>query len=316
MSGQAEQGRARRALARARVAVMWVASAACSDGARTAADDARSGRIADVAADIAPANANTNANERAGTLASAADTDSRNAQPLRPYTDRDARGLARAAGGPDGRRYTERQPAVPGTVVGLVKGGSPRDTSIVPTHDLSVCKPFTESAVPSRQGGVGNAVVWLEGVTDGPGDDAPRRVKLTLDGCHLEPRVQRVAMGGTVMVNSRDAMMSRLQFVGVGETVSRGTMLLTDAGQVVPSSDVTMPAGLIEVRDDRHPWVRAWLAVGPHPFVAITAADGQFRFDNVPPGKYDLVVWQEKLGARRTSVRIDAGVQTRVEVGY
>jgi hypothetical protein len=205
---------------------------------------------------------------------------------------------------------------VPGTILGLVTGGTKRDTSIVPTHDLTVCRPFTESTVPSQQGGVGNAVVWLEGVADGPKDEAPRRVKLTLNGCRLEPRVQRVAAGGTVMVNSRDAMMSRLQFVAVGETVSRATLMMSDAGQVVPSSDATMPAGLVEVRDDRHPWVRAWLAVTPHPFVAVTQADGAFRFDNVPPGKYTLVAWQERLGARRTSIRVEAGVMVTVEVLY
>lgn len=283
---------------------------ACSTDQRA---DGRSGRIAET-----PATATLgrdSGRESAGTLAVGADTDSR-AQPMRPYPNVEARGLARAAGGEDGRRYVEKPAAVPGVIIGIVKGGSPRDTSIVPTHDLSVCKPFTESQVASRNGGVGNAVVWLEGVAEGPKDDAPRRVKLTLDGCHFEPRVQRVAAGGTVLVNSKDAMMSRLQFIAAGEATSRATILLTDAGQIVPTSDVTMPAALVEVRDDRHPWVRGWLAVAPHPFVAVTQADGQFRFDNVPPGKYTLVVWQEKLGARRTNVRVEGGVQAMVEVTY
>lgn len=291
--------------------VAWLA--ACGERAPSGAP--ASGRIAEA---VVPANGGESAGTLAETLTNAL-TERRTVtagQPLKPYGNVDARGLARAAGGADGRRYVERPAAVPGVIVGLVKGGSPRDTSIAPTHDLSVCKPFTEAQVPSKQGGVGNAVVWLEGIAEGPKDDAPRRVKLTLDGCHLEPRVQRVAAGGTVLVNSRDAMMSRLQFVAAGETVSRATILLTDAGQIVPTSDVTMPPALVEVRDDRHPWVRGWLAVAPHPFVAITQADGQFRFDNVPPGKYTLVVWQEKLGARKTTVRVEAGVQARVEVTY
>lgn len=287
---------------------------ACGDRQSSSAGSATagSGRIAESVVDA-------RAGESAGTLAASGDTDatrSATSQPVKPYTNAEARGLARVAGGVDGRRYVERPAAVPGVIVGVVKGGTPRDTSIVPTHDLSVCKPFTETQVPSKQGGVGNAVVWLEGVAEGPKDDAPRRVKLTLDGCHLEPHVQRVAAGGTVLVNSRDAMMSRLQFVAAGESMSRASILLTDAGQIVPTSDVTAPPALVEVRDDRHPWVRGWLAVAPHPFVAVTQADGQFRFDNVPPGKYTLVVWQEKLGARKTTVRVEAGVQAGVEVTF
>lgn len=270
----------------------------CGDGDRSdASAGGASRRLADVEV-------------QAGTLETSSD------QPGRPVRDADARGLARAAGGADGRRYLVRAAAVPGTILGVVTGGSPRDTSIVPTHDLTVCRPFTEAAVPSTQGGVGNTVVWLEGVAEGPKDDAPRRVTLTLDGCRITPRVQRVAAGGTVMVNSRDAMMSRLQFIAAGESTSRATIMLSDAGQVVPTSDATMPAGLVEVRDDRHPWVRAWIAATPHPFVAVTGADGQFRFDNVPPGKYTLVAWQERMGVRRIAVRVDAGVQARVELGY
>ncbi|MDQ8163819.1 MAG: hypothetical protein P3C10_14680, partial [Gemmatimonadota bacterium] len=58
--------------------------------------------------------------------------------------------LARAAGGPDGTEYTVAVPASTGFIVGKVAGGAPRDTSIAPTHDLSVCRPFSESLVPSR----------------------------------------------------------------------------------------------------------------------------------------------------------------------
>jgi hypothetical protein len=225
--------------------------------------------------------------------------------------------LARAAGGADGTQYTVSAQASSGFIVGKIGGGEPRDTSIAPTHDLSVCRPFTESLVPSRDGGVGNSVVWLVGVATGPRDNAPRRVRVMLDGCRLDPRVQRVAAGGTVMITSRDAMMTRLQFIDVGGvSSSRGTALFNDAGQVVPTSDAAKAPGLVQIRDDLHPWVRAYLAVTPHPFVAVTAADGRFRFDNIPPGSYTLVVWHERFGTKQQRVRVDAHVETRVELAY
>lgn len=224
--------------------------------------------------------------------------------------------LARAAGGASGTEYRVQPVPTPGVVIGGIMGGAPLDTSITPTHDLAVCRPFSQSLMPSRNGGVGNAVVWLSGVGAGPRDDAPRRVKLTLDGCRLEPRVLRVAVGSTLLVNGRDAMMSRLQFVAEGENAPRTTVLLSDAGQVVPTADATKAAGLVQVRDDLHPWVRAWLVVAPHPFVTVTDADGQFRFDGVAPGRYTLHVWHERLGARVQKIRVDGAVQTRVTVEY
>lgn len=228
----------------------------------------------------------------------------------------DAASLARAAGGADGTQYTVRNVPTPGVIIGHVGGGSPLDTSITPTHDLAVCRPFSESIVPSREGGVGNAVVWLMGVSHGPRDNTPRRVKLTLDGCRLDPRVQRVARGSTIMISGRDAMMSRLQFTGTGEAVPRATVLLSDAGQMVPTDDATSAPGLLQVTDDKHPWVRAWIVVAPHPFVAVTDADGQFRFDGVPPGRYTMVTWHERLGVKRSQLRVDGAVQTKVEVEY
>lgn len=228
----------------------------------------------------------------------------------------DAAALARAAGGASGTEYTVGTVPTPGVIIGHVGGGEPRDTSITPTHDLGVCRPFSESIVPSRDGGVGNAVVWLMGIGSGPRDNAPRRVKLTLDGCRLEPRVQRVARGSTIMISGRDAMMSRLQFTGAGESSPRTTVLLSDAGQMVPTGDATDTPGLVQVTDDMHPWVRAWVVVAPHPFVAVTDADGQFRFDGVPPGRYTLVTWHERFGVKKSKVRVDGAVQTRVEVEY
>jgi len=204
-------------------------------------------------------------------------------------------------------------------IVGRIGGGerASRDTIIVPTHDLAACEPFTQRLLPSAADGVGNAVVWLVGVASGPADTASRRSALRLAGCRLEPRVQRVPVGGTVMLSSKDPMMTRLRFVDVGgDGPPRTTVLFNDAGQVVPTSAATTRGGLVEVRDDLHPWVRAYIAVAPHPFVAVTGADGQFRFDGVPAGRYTLVVWSEVLGTRTRELTVTSGVETRIDVKY
>ena len=224
--------------------------------------------------------------------------------------------LANAAGGPDGRNYAITANVASGTLSGVVTSSSaPPDTTVVPTHDLIACKPFTQPAYPARANGVGEAVVWLSGVSTGRADDAPRRATLMLHNCQLEPRVQRVAAGGTILVNSRDAMTSRLRFTDLGALNGlRATVLLNDAGQVVPTGDATFTPGIVAVRDDLHPWVRAYLAVTPHPFVAITEADGAFRFERVPPGSYTLVVWHERFGTHTRPVNVRAGSEANMPV--
>jgi len=273
-----------------------------------------SGRIADVQGRIGETSA--------GTLATGAPT---NSGPSSGASAGSANGriiatLAHAADGPGGAPYvvTATASSSPGVVVGRIAGGErvSRDTIITPTHDYKACDPFTQKAMPSTADGVGNAVVWLTGVTTGPADVAPKRVELQLDGCRLEPRVQRVRLGGTLMVASHDRMMSRLRFTSMGDGALRTTVLLNDAGQVVPTSEAIARAGLVEVTDDLHPWVHAWIAVAPHPFVTVTSADGQFHFDGVPPGRYTLSVWSEPLGARSKELRVTSGVETRIDVKY
>lgn len=229
--------------------------------------------------------------------------------------------LTRAGGG-DGSVYRPTRDTTmlhAGVISGRVESDpvAHADSAIIPTHDLTVCKPFTESPLPAAKGGVGNAVVWLVGVESGPVQSASRRAALTLDRCRLEPRVQQMATGGTVMVTSRDAMMSRLRFIDVATpSTVRAQVTLNDAGQVVPTSEIATTPGLVEVRDDLHPWVHAYIAVSTHPFVAITEPDGVFRFDLVPPGSYTLVVWQEKLGVKTRAVRVVSAVETKVVVKY
>lgn len=218
-------------------------------------------------------------------------------------------GLARAAGGADGLTYRIVDGEIGGAVTGRITTSRslPADTTIVPTHDLGACARFVDHPYASRDGGVGNAVVWLAGVSGGPRNDAPRRATIRLQDCQMLPRIMRVAAGGTVIANSRDAMTSRLRFTDVGTTHVRALLSFNDAGQVVPSERIAESPGVVMITDDMHPWVRGYLAVGVHPFVAITDPSGQFRFERVPPGSYTVQVWHERLGVESVAVTVGAG---------
>jgi hypothetical protein len=124
--------------------------------------------------------------------------------------------------------------------------------------------------------------------------------------------VHAVAQGGTVLVGSRDAMASRLRMLNaIDGAAPRAFVSLSDHGQVVPEPDIARTPGLVEVRDDKHPWVRGFIAVATHPYITVTDATGSFRFSGVPAGRHEVIVFSETLGVMRRviEVRRDTSVQ-------
>src|SRR5712692_892400 len=51
--------------------------------------------------------------------------------------------------------------------------------------------------------------------------------------------------------------------------------------------------GIVRVFCDIHSHMNAFILVFSHPFFALTGEDGRYRIENVPPGTYSVVAWNE-----------------------
>jgi len=65
--------------------------------------------------------------------------------------------------------------------------------------------------------------------------------------------------------------------------------------------------GIVRVFCDIHSHMNAFILVFGHPFFAMTDADGRYRIDNVPPGTYSLVAWNEGVTSEPRSVTVPDG---------
>lgn len=61
---------------------------------------------------------------------------------------------------------------------------------------------------------------------------------------------------------------------------------------------------LIPVKDNAHPWERAFIAVLSHPFFAVSDDFGRFEIRGVPPGTYKLFIWHEGFGTQQLEVTL------------
>ena len=50
--------------------------------------------------------------------------------------------------------------------------------------------------------------------------------------------------------------------------------------------------------------MNAHVGVLDHPFFAVSAKDGKFEIKGLPPGKYTIEAWHEKLGTQTMDVTV------------
>ncbi len=65
--------------------------------------------------------------------------------------------------------------------------------------------------------------------------------------------------------------------------------------------------GIVRVFCDIHSHMNAFILVFSHPFFTMTDTEGRYRIDNVPPGAYNVVAWNEGTASEAKSVIVSDG---------
>ena len=73
-------------------------------------------------------------------------------------------------------------------------------------------------------------------------------------------------------------------------------------------------AGLVKVFCDIHSHMSASILVLDHPYFTIPSVDGAFELPGIPPGRYTLAGWHERVGERTLPIRVEAGQPTTINL--
>jgi plastocyanin len=65
--------------------------------------------------------------------------------------------------------------------------------------------------------------------------------------------------------------------------------------------------GIVRVFCDIHSHMNAYILVFSHPFFTLTDQEGRYRIDNIPPGSYNVVAWNEGTASEAKPVLVGDG---------
>jgi plastocyanin len=66
-------------------------------------------------------------------------------------------------------------------------------------------------------------------------------------------------------------------------------------------------AGIVRVFCDIHSHMNAYILVFSHPFFAMTDTEGRYRIENVPPGTYGVIAWNEGTSSEARPITVPDG---------
>jgi len=71
--------------------------------------------------------------------------------------------------------------------------------------------------------------------------------------------------------------------------------------------------GIVRVFCDIHSHMNAFILVFSHPFFALTDDEGRYRIENVPPGTYNVIAWNEGQASEPKPVTVGDGASAELD---
>ncbi len=209
-------------------------------------------------------------------------------------------------------KYAEMEVADGGSITGLVTyTGTVKMRTVLPTKDKEVCgKTRKEPTIIVGEGGaVKDAVVYIKEIASGKAWPEMQVPVINNIACVFEPRVQVAKRGKVDILNSDPVLHNSHGYYG--KATAFNVALPFEGAKV---SKVLKRNGVVRTDCDAHGWMLGWVVVVPNPYFMQTGADGAFTIDNVPPGDYTLIVWQEAVGEQEIPITVQAGASTELAV--
>ena len=158
-----------------------------------------------------------------------------------------------------------------------------------------------EEVVAGPGGELANVFVYIKQINGNfPAPSTP--FVLDQHGCQYHPHAIALQVGQPLQIKNSDATLHNIHAMpNINSEFNEGQpvqgMVSTkkfDKAEITP----------FRVKCDVHGWMKAFMAVMPHPFYSVSQGNGSFTISNLPPGQYTLVAWHEKYGSQEQQITV------------
>jgi hypothetical protein len=165
------------------------------------------------------------------------------------------------------------------------------------TKDIEVCTknhPLEELITVGPSGGLANVCVWVrtKGVATHPQYDAkPQPVVFDNKNCRFTPHIAAVRTGQDLTLSNSDPVAhNSLATCRVNESFNHNL----PPGAKLDVKFTNAERLPVTVQCGSHPWMKAYLLIQDHPYMAVSATDGSFEIVNLPAGvPLEFQVWHD-----------------------
>jgi hypothetical protein len=206
-----------------------------------------------------------------------------------------------------------------GTIVGTISfAGTPAKPLRIDTSADPVCTSLspvlTTDWVVVKDHKLANVFVYVRGEHLNLYSFEPSSPIVVLEhkGCRYEPHVFGMQTQQTLRVLNDDNTTHNTHPTPKN---NREWNQSQAAGAVIEQR-FAWPELFIPIRDNQHPWEKAYVGVLSHPFFSVSATDGTYKISGLPPGQYTVVAWHERLGEQTVDVFLAGSEQKTLDFTF
>ncbi|MBI1805311.1 MAG: hypothetical protein HY033_07065 [Ignavibacteriae bacterium] len=195
--------------------------------------------------------------------------------------------------------YKEVEVTNGGMITGIVqlKGDVSNNEKMEITKDNAQCGSAKVSPrlEVGKNGGIKNAVVSLDSILEGKKLPILSKVLLNQYKCAYEPHVIIIPQGTLLEIVNSDKILHSVHGYAGTQSVFNIAQPIKGQRTTIKQAQLSKPGTIALTCDAGHPWMSGFVVVVPHPYYSVTDKNGNFRLDNIPPGKYIVKMWHEGI---------------------